>query len=141
VGTIVRTADAAGAGGVVVTAGSADPYGPKAARAAVGSTYHLPIATDVALASVVAACRATGRAVLGLDAGAPRTVFDLAESDAPVALVLGSEAHGLSDDGLLDGTLAVPMAGRAESLNVAAAAAVATFAVARTLRLADRPER
>jgi RNA methyltransferase, TrmH family len=141
VGTIVRTADAAGAGGVVVTAGSADPYGPKAARAAVGSTYHLPVATDVTLETVVSSCRAAGRTVLGLDAGAPRTVFDLAASDAPVALVLGSEAHGLSDDGSLDGTLAVPMAGRAESLNVAAAAAVATFAVARTLRLADRPER
>ncbi len=131
VGTIIRTADAAGAGGVVVTRGCADPFGPKAARAAVGSTYHLPVATDVELAQVQAACRADGRRLLGLDAGAERSVFDLDPSPGPVALVLGSEAHGLGDAAALDGTLAVPIAGRAESLNVAAAAAVAAFAVAR----------
>lgn len=134
VGTIVRTADAAGADGVVVTSGSADPFGPKAARAAVGSTYHLPIVTDVDLAAVRAACRTSGHRLLGLDAAAPRSVFDLDRTDGPVALVLGSEAHGLRDEVALDGTLAIPIAGRAESLNVAAAAAVAAFAVARTLR-------
>lgn len=134
VGTIIRTADAAGAGGVVVTSGSADPFGPKAARAAVGSSYHLPIATDVDLAAVRASCVATGRRLLGLDAGAERSIFDLEADDGPIALVLGSEAHGLRDRGVLDGTLAIPIAGRAESLNVAAAAAVAAFAVARTLR-------
>ncbi len=72
--------------------------------------------------------------MLGLDAGAPRSVFDLEPGEAPVALVLGSEAHGLADAAALDGSVAIPIAGRAESLNVAAAAAVACFAVARTLR-------
>lgn len=134
VGTIVRTADAAGVTGVVVTAGSADPFGPKAARAAVGSSYHLPVVTDVDLHDVRAACTASGRRLLGLDAGAARSVFDLDPAEGPVALVLGSEAHGLIDATVLDGTLAIPIAGRAESLNVAAAAAVAAFAVARTLR-------
>jgi TrmH family RNA methyltransferase len=134
VGTIVRTADAAGATGVVVTAGSADPFGPKAARAAVGSSYHLPIATDVDLQAVADHCASSGRRLLGLDAAASRSVFDLEAGDEPVGLVLGSEAHGLRDAAALDGTLAIPIAGRAESLNVAAAAAVAAFAVARTLR-------
>lgn len=134
VGTIVRTADAAGASGVVVTAGSADPFGPKAARAAVGSSYHLPIATDVDLAAVRGHCASEGRRLLGLDAAAPRSVFDLEPGEGPVALVLGSEAHGLLDPLALDGTLSIPIAERAESLNVAAAAAVAAFAVARTLR-------
>ncbi|MEX1162305.1 MAG: RNA methyltransferase [Nitriliruptor sp.] len=134
VGTIVRTADAAGAGGVVVLTGSADPFGPKAARSAVGSTYHLPIAVDVDRAALLRACRAEGRTVLGLDAGGPRSVYDLDPGEAPVALVLGSEAHGLADASELDGTLAIPIVGRAESLNVAAAAAVACFAVVRTLR-------
>jgi RNA methyltransferase, TrmH family len=134
VGTIVRTADAAGAGGVVLTAGSADPFGPKAARSAVGSTYHLPVVPDVDPVELVAACRASGRRLLGLDAAAPRSVYDVTAGEAPVALVLGSEAHGLGDTAALDGTLAIPLGGRAESLNVAAAAAVACFAVARTLR-------
>lgn len=133
VGTIVRTADAAGAGGVVVTAGGADPFGPKAVRAAVGSTYHLPIATGVDLPGMFAACRAQGRKVLGLDAHASRTVRQLDASDAPLALVLGSEAHGLRPANDLDGTVSVPIAGRAESLNVAAAAAVACFTVSWTL--------
>jgi RNA methyltransferase, TrmH family len=134
VGTIVRTADAAGAAGVVVTTGSADPFGPKAARSAVGSSYHLPIATGVDLAQVRGRCAVTGHRLLGLDAGAARSVFEVEPADGPVALVLGSEAHGLDDDAALDGTLAIPMVGRAESLNVAAAAAVAAFAVARALR-------
>lgn len=139
VGTIVRTADAAGAAGVVVTTGSADPFGPKAARAAVGSTYHLPIVTGVTLADVAERYRVEGRRLLGLDASGARSVFDLDAGEGPVALVLGSEAHGLDPAVPLDGTLAVPIAGRAESLNVAAAAAVAVYAATRTLR--DRPSR
>jgi RNA methyltransferase, TrmH family len=140
VGTIVRTADAAGAGGVVLTAGAADPYGPKAVRSAVGSTYHLPIAVGVDPEELAAACRLQGRALHGLEAAAGRTVDELTRDDVPLGLVLGSEAHGLGSEvgGLggvpLDGHLAITMPGRAESLNVAAAAAVACFAVARTLR-------
>jgi RNA methyltransferase, TrmH family len=134
VGTVIRTADAAGADAVVVTSGSADPYGPKAVRAAVGSTYHLPVVVDVTTAAIVVALRAGGHQVLGLDAGGARSVFDLTHDDAPLALVLGSEAHGLSAPGDLDGTLAVPISGRAESLNAAAAAAVAAFAVREALR-------
>lgn len=131
VGTIVRTADAAGASGVVVGVGSADPYGPRALRAAAGSTYHLPIVTGVPTVEAVTALRDAGHRVVGLDGGASVHVDALTPGDAGIALVLGNEAHGLDPDvvAALDGTVAVPIHGRAESLNVAAAAAVALYAV------------
>jgi RNA methyltransferase, TrmH family len=135
-GTILRTADAAGAAGVVLTAGSVDPYSPKAVRSAAGSSYHLPIVTGVTLADVATACRAAGQRVLGLDALATDEVRTLETAGSPLALVLGNEAHGLPTDSHphLDGLVAVPIHGRAESLNVAAAAAIAIYAAARGLR-------
>jgi RNA methyltransferase, TrmH family len=136
-GTILRTADAAGAAGVVLTSGSVDVVGPKTVRAAAGSTYHLPIVTGVSLADVVASCHAAGQRVFGLDGDGGTDVADLEVPGGPTALVLGNEAHGLGDAtiALLDGTVAVPIHGRAESLNVAAAAAVALYAAARGLGL------
>lgn len=132
-GTIVRTADAAGAAGVVLTEGSVDPYGPKALRAAAGSTYHLPVVTGVGVAALLDACRAHGQRVVGLDGAATTSAFVLEDDHVPVALMLGNEAHGLPAEvaAQLDGTVAVPLYGRAESLNVAAAAAVAIYAAAR----------
>ena len=141
-GTIVRTADAAGAAAVVLTAGSVDAYAPKVVRASAGSVHHLPVLTGLPLRDVVAACRRTpgwptppGRLpvqVVGLDGAAEVTVFDLPREGAGVVLVLGNEAHGLSSEarGLVDRLARVPIRGRAESLNVAAAAAVATYVVA-----------
>lgn len=136
VGGIVRTADAAGAAGVVCTAGSADVLGPKAVRAAVGSTYHLPLVVGVELASVAEELRARGRRLLGLDADATGSVLDIDRGETALALVLGNEAHGLDPGAIahLDGLVAVPMPGAAESLNVAAAAAVAIYAAAIGLR-------
>jgi RNA methyltransferase, TrmH family len=132
-GTILRTADAAGAAGVVLTEGSVDPYGPKALRAAAGSTYHLPVVTGVAFPALLDSCRSHGQRVLALDGVATTSVFVLEADDAPVALVLGNEAHGLPAEVAagVDGTVAVPLYGHAESLNVAAAAAIAIYAAAR----------
>lgn len=134
-GTIVRTADAAGATGVVLTRGSVDPFGPKAVRAAVGSTYHLPLVVDVDLGEVAAACRQVPQPLLGLAADGARSVFELAHRPPPLALVLGNEAHGLPPEvaALLDDVVAIPRWGRAESLNVAAAAAVAVYAAAQAV--------
>jgi RNA methyltransferase, TrmH family len=135
-GTIVRTADAVGATAVVATVGSVDLFSPKAIRAATGSTYHLPLVVDVELADVADACRAAGQALLGLDAAGQRSVFDLERRPGPLGLVLGNEAHGLppSAAACLDATVAIPRWGRAESLNVAAAAAVSLYAAARGVR-------
>jgi RNA methyltransferase, TrmH family len=139
-GTIVRTADAVGATAVVATAGSVDLFSPKAVRAAVGSTYHLPLVVEVDLAAVADACRAAGQAVLGLDAAGQGSVFDLEAHHEPLALVLGNEAHGLAVDAAsLDATVAIPRWGRAESLNVAAAAAVSLYAAARGVRSRSEP--
>ena len=131
-GTILRTADAAGATGAVFVAG-ADPYGTKAVRAAAGSTYHLPVAVEDGPEVVAATCRAAGHRLVGLDAAGDAALESLAERSDPIAVVLGNEAHGLSATtvALLDQTVAVPIHGRAESLNVAAAAAVALYTVAR----------
>lgn len=132
-GTIVRTADAAGARGVILTEGSVDVFAPKVVRAAAGSTYHLPIVVGVTLAQVAAAVRETGQRMVGLDAAGAGGLDDLERDASPLALVAGNEAHGLSDRDRehLDEVVAVPIYGRAESLNVAAAAAVALYAAAR----------
>jgi RNA methyltransferase, TrmH family len=140
-GTIVRTADAVGAAAVVATSGTVDLFSPKAIRAAVGSTYHLPVVVAVDLEEVARACREVGQPLLGLDAEGEASVFDLETRPAPLGLVLGNEAHGLPETAaaLLDGAVAIPRWGRAESLNVGAAAAVSLYAAARGTRTTVDP--
>ena len=132
-GTILRTADALGAAAVVLTPGSVDVFAPKAVRAAVGSTYHLPVVTEVAPAAVVAFAQRTDRRVLGLDAGGTHGLDHLEAAAGAVCLVLGNEAHGLGPAAgeWLDGTVSIALHPRAESLNVAAAAAIAIHAATR----------
>lgn len=132
-GTVIRTADAAGAVGVVLAGDAVDPFNPKAVRASTGSICHLPIVRDVSVSDVVAACRAAGQWVVALDMGAEQDVEVLARDDRAVAVLLGNEAHGLPS-GLVehvDAVLSVPTYGRAESLNLAAAAAVTLYTAAR----------
>lgn len=135
-GTIVRTADAAGAAGVVLTEGSVDIFGPKAVRSAAGSTYHLPLAVGVPLDVVVERCRSAEQAVYGLAGSGTSTIDDLERHRPPVALVLGNEAHGLPAEhaALLDGLVSIPIHGHADSFNVAAAAAIAIYLTARSTR-------
>jgi TrmH family RNA methyltransferase len=134
-GALVRVADAAGAGGVIACAGSADPYGPKTVRASAGSLFHVPLVTGGPAAEVLAALGSAGYRRLGTLA---RGGLDYVEADLSgrVALVFGNEASGL-DPGtasLLDGAVTVPMAGRAESLNVAMTATVLCFEIDRRRR-------
>jgi TrmH family RNA methyltransferase len=132
-GTIIRTADAAGAAGVVLAGDAVDPFNPKAVRASTGSVCHLPPVVDVGVDEVLAACRAAGQWVVALDGTGTVDVEVLAQDDRPVAVLLGNEAHGLSDDllGRVDDVLSVPTYGRAESLNLSAAAAVTLYTAAR----------
>lgn len=129
-GTVVRTADFAGAAGVVVSAGSVDPYNPKAVRAAAGSTGHLPIIAGVDLEDVLAACRRAGQALVALDAAGDLLLGTDPLPPHPLALLVGGEAHGLpaAVAAAADAVAAVPRHGRAESLNLAAAAAIAIAA-------------
>jgi TrmH family RNA methyltransferase len=131
-GTVLRAADAFGADAVVTTAGSVDPESPKAVRAAAGSLFHLPVVAGVPWPALRAALRQRGLRLVGADPHAPGTL-DQAPLDEPAALVLGNEAHGLPAEVAADLDLAVrvPLAGRAESLNLAAAAAVLLYETSR----------
>lgn len=132
-GTVIRTADAAGCAGVVVTGDAVDLFHPKVVRATAGSLTHLPVGRCADVAEVVAACSAVGQRVVGLDADGEVDVFTLEQDAAPVAVVLGTESHGLSAGAraAVDGLVAIPQFGRAESLNLAVAAAVTIYAAAR----------
>jgi TrmH family RNA methyltransferase len=131
-GTIVRSAGAAGAGAVVCCAGSVDLYNPKSVRASAGALFHLPVVAGVDTATVLEELARQGVRRWGTAAHGGR-VFTETDLAAPSALVLGNEASGLamSLDPYLDGTLTIPMAGAVESLNVATAAAIICFEAAR----------
>jgi TrmH family RNA methyltransferase len=135
-GTVLRTADAAGAGGVIFAGSSVDPYNSKCVRASAGSLFHLPVVTGPPVADAVRALRERGLRVLAADGGAGTTLDDLQSAGRlgqPTAWLFGNEAWGLSSDvlDLADDAVAVPIYGRAESLNLAAAAAVCLYASAR----------
>ena len=131
-GTIVRSADAAGAAGVVFGAASVDVYNPKTVRACAGSMFHLPIVRDVPTADAIGALRAGGHRILAMDAHGSNSLYTT-DVSGPVAFVFGNEAHGLPQEVVssADATVRVPHAGAAESLNLAAAATICLFEHAR----------
>ena len=140
-GTVIRCADAAGADGVVLTGSSVDPFNGKTVRATAGSLFHLPLAVGGDPRDVVRRLREAGLTVLAAD-GAGETDLDEAEErgllDGPTAWLFGNEAWGLPDDlaALADHRVAIPIHGRAESLNLATAAAVCLYSSARAHRRA-----
>jgi len=138
-GTVLRTADAAGADGVIFAGASVDPYNSKCVRSSAGSLFHLPIALGVRVTEAVAALRDAGLAVLAADGSATLGLEDpdLAGRLAqPTAWLFGNEAHGLPAEvlDLLDATVRIPIYGRAESLNLAASVAICLYASARLNR-------
>jgi TrmH family RNA methyltransferase len=137
-GTVLRAADAAGAGAVLFSDASVDPYNGKAVRASAGSLFHLPLVAGVRLEPAVSALRAAGLRVLAADARGGRTLDDLSPEElaAPTAWIFGNEAWGMPEPvlALADESVAVPIYGRAESLNLATAAAVCLYASARAQR-------
>ena len=138
-GTVLRTADAAGVGAVVFCGESVDPYNPKTVRASAGSLFHVPFSVqDDPVALTVSLARRGYRTM----AAVVRDGEDYAEVDwsVPTALFLGNEAAGLRPAvrASLDGAVAIPMDGRAESLNVGMACAVLCFEALRQRRRRDR---
>ncbi|MBN1288273.1 MAG: RNA methyltransferase [Actinobacteria bacterium] len=127
-GALLRIADAAGVDGFLMTPGCADYYNPKVVRAAAGSHFHLKSARDVDMKTARDNLAGVNTKILGLD---PRGETDYLDIDfsGPVALVVGNEAAGVSAENraLLDCTVRIPMPGKAESMNVATAAAVVVF--------------
>jgi TrmH family RNA methyltransferase len=145
-GTVLRTADAAGADGVIFSDASVDPYNSKCVRASAGSLFHLPVVVGPPLRQAAAALSRAGVRILAADGSAPLELDEL-ESDGrlrrPTAWLFGNEAWGLPGDllALADEAVAVPIYGRAESLNLAAAAAVCLYASARAQRISPPPGR
>ena len=127
-GTILRSADAAGATGVVFAGSSVDAYNPKAVRATAGSIFHVPVVRDIATEDALASLRTKGFAVVAMDMHGDEDLFEAELSEA-TAFVFGNEAHGLPSEyfDAAEHRVRVPQAGRAESLNLAAAATVCLF--------------
>lgn len=138
-GTVIRVADAAGCGAVVLAGDTVDPHNGKCVRASTGSLFHLPVARSRDIGAVLASCRDAGLRLVAAD-GAATTDLDTADRQGvlarPTAWVFGSEAHGLCSGTLelTDAAVRVPIHGRAESLNLATAAAVCLYAGARAQR-------
>jgi TrmH family RNA methyltransferase len=140
-GTVIRAADAAGADAVVLTDASVDVYNGKCVRATAGSIFHVPVVTGAPMVELAPALRAAGLAVVAADGSGSRTLDDALDDgalQAPVAWVFGNEAWGLPEPtlALADQVVSVPIHGRAESLNLATAAAVCLYASARAQRRA-----
>ena len=140
-GTIIRTADAVGAGLVVLAGSSVDAYNDKTVRATVGSLFHVPLATGLAPLDAVATVKAAGYRVLAADGAGEVDLF--AGSDlltGKVAWLFGNEAWGLPEElaAAADHRVSIPIYGRAESLNLSTAAAVCLYASARSRAILDR---
>ena len=137
-GTLLRSAAAAAASGVVFTKGSVDPFSPKTVRAAAGAFFHVPIASGIELSSAVAQLGGRGIQTVGTSATASRTL-DEVDLTEPIAIVLGNEAWGLDaeDAGLLDVVVSIPMPGGMESLNVGVAGSIVLFETVRQRRLSS----
>ena len=132
-GAVLRTAESAGATGVVLRRHRAVRLTPAAVKAAAGAVEYLSIATVAGIPSFLERCRRAEVWSVGLDERGERPVFDLPVADGPVVLVLGAEGGGLSRLARerCDLVVRIPMQGHLSSLNVGAAAAIACFQIAR----------
>jgi RNA methyltransferase, TrmH family len=134
-GTVLRTADAAGVRSVIFSGESVDPYNPKTVRASAGSIFHVPFSVEADPISLARSLAGRGYRTL---ATVVRAGEDYAALDwsVPTALFLGNEAAGLGAEMLeaIGGAVAIPMDGRAESLNVGVACAVLCFEALRQRR-------
>ena len=139
-GTVIRTADAAGVNAVVCCDGTVDPTNPKTVRATAGSLFNVSVVAGGTAATTVAELASRGFTTV---ATVVRDGIDYVSFDwtGPVAVILGNEATGL-DDALvaaIDARVTIPMAGRSESLNVGVSAAVLCFEALRQRRTGVSP--
>ena len=130
-GSVLRVADAVGADGVIATQESVDLHNSKVVRASAGSIFHLPCVEEVELSDAITQARAFGLQVFAADGHGEvlSSAIDLAK---PTMWVFGNEAWGLPDEvlSLVDRVVALPIYGKAESLNLATAVAVCLYASA-----------
>jgi len=134
-GTILRTADAMGVDAVITSPGSVDMYSPKVVRATAGSLWHIPLFESISY-SEISALLPKAKALL-LSSHASSSILDLPLEESYIS-IFGNEARGVDAESLGLASSAVtsvtiPMAGRAESLNLSAAASIVIFTLSRTL--------
>ena len=132
VGAILRTAEAAGAAGVITTRNTSDPYSPKSLRGAMGSAFRLPIWSGTDYTDVIQWCRKRAIVTICADVEASASYLDV-DWTGPCALLLGPESTGFTPEELeqADRRVSIPMKGVAESLNVSVAAGIVLFEAAR----------
>jgi TrmH family RNA methyltransferase len=132
VGAILRTAEAAGAAGVITTKTTSDPFSPRSLRGAMGSAFRLPIWSGPSYAETIEWCRGRGIATVCADVEASDSYTDF-DWTGPNALLLGPESTGFTPEELAeaDKKVSIPMKGSAESLNVSVAAGILLFEAAR----------
>jgi TrmH family RNA methyltransferase len=136
VGTLLRSAEAAGAAWLLSSQGTADLYSPKVVRAAMGAHFYLPLQADCTWDALAAHLHAVPRVYAAV--GGASLAYDAADWRGPVALIIGSEAQGISAAGLAQAThqIGIPMVGRAESLNAGVAGSIMLFEALRQRRAA-----
>lgn len=127
-GTLIRTAEAAGAGGILSLAGSTDAFAPKALRSSMGSAFRLPILADVSGIGAIDACRSRGIQSVVASGEADLAHYDY-DWRQPTLLILGNEGRGVSAELMraCDARVRIPLHAPVESLNVAAAGAAILF--------------
>jgi TrmH family RNA methyltransferase len=138
-GTLLRSAEAAGAGAVLFCNGSVDPYGPKCVRASAGSVFRIAVTRSGDAGEALACLASAGLTTLATVARGARSYDEVDLTDA-VALVLGNEAHGLPGDvaARVERAVTIPMVGRTESLNVGMAGTILCFESLRQRRQRDQ---
>ena len=135
-GTLIRIADAMGAAAVIFGGYSVDPYNGKCLRASAGSIFAIPVIVEPDIGGAVGALQASGLRVLATTLDGESSLDDV-ELAGPTAWLFGAESHGLSPQlaQQADIRVTIPMAGAAQSLNVAAAAAICLYQSARAQRV------
>jgi RNA methyltransferase, TrmH family len=139
-GTIIRTADAAGAAGVILVGPSTDPFDPAAVKASMGAIFGVPVAAAKTPGDFVGWCRQSGVAIAVTSGKGSGALWETV-LPSPLAILLGSEGEGLPDDLLAAGDLRlrIPMTGTAESLNLAVAAGILLYEAWRQFRTEGGP--
>lgn len=132
VGTIIRTADAAGCTGVIALKGSADIFAGKTVRATMGSLFHLPIIEDLSYTELIHNCKQAGINLLATCLQQSSEYYK-ADFISPAAIILGNEGQGIKPELIdaADSRLLIPLIGQAESLNVAVAAGIILYEAVR----------
>lgn len=131
-GTIIRTADGADAGGIILSKGCVDPYNPKVLRSTMGSVFRVPIYSSSNLAGTVGKLKSAGYILCAAHLKGTVNYFEL-DKNPKTAFIIGNEANGLSGEtaSLADVLVKIPMPGRAESLNASVAAGLLMYEAVR----------